>query len=215
MDFPSFLPNRKNSGRKTPTTSQTSDPDATAVQPGWASMLQQHLNAQQPPKHVALDGVRHTAEPSMPPQRQSRQNSTNPQNCVYCRDSGGKACRLHTETQIFQKPNFENTEEYNAYMRANSPKQTTPPPPFNPTDVTQVMQQVQTFKPMEELRSVRYFGANRAILVVVGYQVHFANVAGVVITENGPGVTTATFIPWHRVVELNARLDDPILKVRS
>lgn len=195
----SFLPNRKNSGRKATPTPPPTDPDATAVQPGWSSMLQEHLKAQpaQPPRPILSATVPAPVEVRH-----------------YSND----------ETQAFQKPEFNDTEEYVSYMRANSPKPVPPPPAYakpspspspSPSDLTQIMQQVQAFKPMEELRSLRYFGPNNAILVVVGYQIHFAHTAGVVITENGPGVTTATLIPWRRVYELNARLDDPILKARS
>lgn len=121
------------------------------------------------------------------------------------------------------KPQFSNTDEYNAYMRAHGTPIPPPPAYIKPThasppittDVSQVLKMVAEHKPVDSFRCLRYYGSNGGIFVVSAAQVHSANVAGVVITENGPDVFHRTLIPWRRVEELIAHPDDPILNVKG
>lgn len=206
MVFGSFIPKRGDSKRRPTPQPSSPDSEATAVNPPWQSMLQQHLTAQlpEPPPPTAVeprptqahDDIRHQPASAPVPQRPF--------------------------------PKFDNVEEYNRFMREHAPKtyhrphypQTPPartnnptPPANNPTDMTQVMGQaayIESQQPIELRRILQYRNENGGKLIVVGYQVISANQTGVTIVPNGYGQTKYQVIPWHRVWELEYAPGDPI-----
>lgn len=215
MVFGSFIPNRKGNRKQPPPTPPPTDPEATAVNPAWAGMLQQHLAAQQstpvgPRPPQGSDGLRH-GHPTPPLPQPQPQDA---QNCVYCRDSGPNGCALHPKEVQPQWPKFANTDEYNAYMRQHRAPQPPPKPYMSTPKPTKPIDPIfaanRENQPIELSRVCRYRSEGGGILVVVGYQVISANQAGVIIVPNGRGPMPRVVIPWHRVWELSYDPGDPI-----
>lgn len=112
-----------------------------------------------------------------------------------------------------EHPHFNNTTEYIRYVHKNSLRPPVPQNPQNPqtppykpnftdpSDLTAIMTQAEALRDPKELRELRYYGDNRAILIVVGMQVVKRDNVGVTIVENGFGGRRRV-IPWHRVHDL-------------
>lgn len=216
MEFSSFIPKR--SGQRQPPIPDPppTDVDATEVNPSWSSTLHRHLAAQQDQLNPLPQQLRSSSAQQPPSVSRSttgppavgletsmprvgiRQVPHAPKapfnpNCAFCTDSRGHPCSYHLPNTL-------------------PPSSPSSPKPIDYTDITQVLQKVQTNTPLEAKRTLRYYGDNGGILVVVGYQVHSASSHGVTITPNGMHPTRA-IIPWHRVHELLANEKDSILQM--
>lgn len=225
MEFSSFIPKRHQASRPMPSPMPSTPATASYTSSsGWQGILDDHIQAQ---AHAPV-------EPSRVPPVGSRQdpNLSTPQRPMQIPKPS--QTNANAETTVFPKiekppPNYQYPAQpnhqypvqqmpiYNPQTAnsASSPPPPPPPPPYDATDFTQVMAKIdqESPQPVESKRFLRYYNVTRnGLLSVVGYQVHSANAYGVLITENMH--SRRTLIPWHRVYELVAEPNDPILSTR-
>jgi hypothetical protein len=222
MEFGSFIP-RKGSERRPKPVDPRSMNDATVVDGDWRSMLQSHLNAQEPSNPslpLPVSPPPNTpVGPSSPNGPRSTTSASNAETTVFPRIPRPEPGYQYPQQHSHATP-YPATHPDGSY--GDGPKQgpvspsgrrsapRAPQPQAAPAQLPQGDDR-RSFREIEMVshRMLRYYGDNRNTLLAVGDMVVRANANGVFFLDmysNG----RFTFIPWHRVHDLKTDANDPI-----